>query len=49
MHDYFGRDKIHSIDDLLTLGSLKIMKLSQTRANYVKLHNKVSIIHVSLK
>ncbi|XP_062586622.1 vacuolar protein sorting-associated protein 54-like isoform X2 [Saccostrea cucullata] len=38
------RDKIHSIDELLTLGSLKIMKLSQTRANYVKLHDKLKLM-----
>lgn len=41
---FFCRDKIQCIDELLTLGSLKIMKLSQTRANYVNLHNKVSIM-----
>ncbi|XP_062585226.1 vacuolar protein sorting-associated protein 54-like, partial [Saccostrea cucullata] len=38
------RDKIHSIDELLTQGSLKIMKLSQTRANYVKLHDKLKLM-----
>lgn len=42
----FCRDKIQCIDELLTLGSLKIMKLSQTRANYVNLHNKVSIMGI---
>lgn len=42
----FCRDKIQCIDELLTLGSLKIMKLSQTRANYVNLHNKVSIMSI---
>lgn len=38
------RDKIQCIDELLTLGSLKIMKLSQTRANYVNLHNKLKLM-----
>ncbi|KAK3092497.1 hypothetical protein FSP39_003642 [Pinctada imbricata] len=38
------RDKVHAIDEQMTQGSLKILKLSQTRANYVSLHNKLKMM-----
>jgi len=35
------RDKMNSMDSLMARGSLKVIKLTQSRCNYVQLHNKV--------
>lgn len=43
----FYRDKIHSLDNVMVQGPLKIMKITRTRNNYIKLFNKVSIALVS--
>ena len=36
------REKVHRLEEVLVAGPLKLMKLSQSRANLVKLFNKVS-------
>ena len=36
------RETIHRLDERMAKESLKIMRLTQTRANYVQLFNKVS-------
>ncbi|KAL5008620.1 hypothetical protein ScPMuIL_014201 [Solemya velum] len=38
------RDKIHVMDEMLARGSLKILNLSQSRANLVSLHNKLKLM-----
>lgn len=38
------RDKIHALEETLAKGSLKILKLTRSRTNYVKLHNKLKLI-----
>ena len=39
---YADRKKVHRLEEVLVAGPLKLMKLSQSRANLVKLFNKVS-------
>ncbi|XP_071079341.1 vacuolar protein sorting-associated protein 54-like [Haliotis cracherodii] len=38
------RDKVHSLDDRLAVGSLNIMHKTRARANYVSLHNKLKLM-----
>ncbi|XP_052275668.1 vacuolar protein sorting-associated protein 54-like isoform X1 [Dreissena polymorpha] len=38
------RDKMHQMDAMMARGSLKVVKMTQSRSNYVKLHNKLKLM-----
>ncbi|XP_052766804.1 vacuolar protein sorting-associated protein 54-like [Mya arenaria] len=38
------RDKMNSMDNLMARGSLKIMRLTKSRCNYIQLHNKLKLM-----
>jgi vacuolar protein sorting-associated protein 54 len=38
------RDRVHQLDETMAVGPLRVMRMSQTRANYVKLLHKLKLM-----